>query len=154
MPNRYKFILIGQIGAGKTTLFNLIEGGGEAALKTQALSFGSAGIDTPGEYLAHPRMYHALITTSADVDHLIYVHAANDLCSILPPGFFDIYGPKKIDAVITKIDASDADVNKVKRLLEVGNFKGRVFEVSKDDEKSVDEFKFYLNGHQLAEEIK
>ncbi|CDL49979.1 Ethanolamine utilization protein EutP [Klebsiella pneumoniae ISC21] len=65
--------------------------------KTQALEFNDRGdIDTPGEYFSHPRWYHALITTLQDVDTLIYVHAANDTESRLPPGLLDIGSRKHL----------------------------------------------------------
>lgn len=144
MAARYQFMLIGQIGAGKTSLFNQIEGWGGAAVKTQALNFGCSGIDTPGEYMSHPRLYHALITTAADVNHLIYIHAANRFESRLPPGFFFIYGNKRVDTVITKVDAQDADVPRVREILNQAQFKGRIFETSIFDDSSIQRLKSYL----------
>lgn len=74
-----RIAIVGAVGAGKTTLFNALQGNYSLARKTQALEFNDRGdIDTPGEYFSHPRWYHALITTLQDVDTLIYVHAAND----------------------------------------------------------------------------
>ncbi|MDS0511740.1 50S ribosome-binding GTPase, partial [Klebsiella pneumoniae] len=86
-----RIAIVGAVGAGKTTLFNALQGNYSLARKTQALEFNDRGdIDTPGEYFSHPRWYHALITTLQDVDTLIYVHAANDTESRLPPGLLDI----------------------------------------------------------------
>ncbi len=77
--------------------------------KTQALEFNDRGdIDTPGEYFSHPRWYHALITTLQDVDTLIYVHAANDTESRLPPGLLDIGSRKHLIVAISKTDLPDA----------------------------------------------
>ncbi len=79
------------------------------ARKTQALEFNDRGdIDTPGEYFSHPRWYHALITTLQDVDTLIYVHAANDTESRLPPGLLDIGSRKHLIVAISKTDLPDA----------------------------------------------
>lgn len=71
-----RIAFVGTVGAGKTTLFNALQGNYSLARKTQAVEFNENGdIDTPGEYFSHPRWYHALITTLQDVDTLIYVHA-------------------------------------------------------------------------------
>ena len=57
-------IFVGAVGAGKTTLFNALQGDYSLARKTQAIEFNNEGdIDTPGEYFSHPRLYHALINT-------------------------------------------------------------------------------------------
>lgn len=86
-----RIAFVGSVGAGKTTLFNALQGNYTLARKTQAVEFNDKGdIDTPGEYFNHPRWYHALITTLQDVDMLIYVHGANDPESRLPAGLLDI----------------------------------------------------------------
>ena len=85
-----RIAFVGTVGAGKTTLFNALQGNYSLARKTQAVEFNEKGdIDTPGEYFSHPRWYHALITTLQDVDTLIYVHAANDTESRLPAGLLN-----------------------------------------------------------------
>ncbi len=104
-----RIAIVGAVGAGKTTLFNALQGNYSLARKTQALEFNDRGdIDTPGEYFSHPRWYHALITTLQDVDTLIYVHAANDTESRLPPGLLDIGSRKHLIVAISKTDLPDA----------------------------------------------
>ncbi|WP_227509599.1 EutP/PduV family microcompartment system protein, partial [Klebsiella pneumoniae] len=57
-----RIAIVGAVGAGKTTLFNALQGNYSLARKTQALEFNDRGdIDTPGEYFSHPRWYHALM---------------------------------------------------------------------------------------------
>lgn len=74
-----RIVFVGDVGAGKTTLFNALQGDFDLARKTQAIEFNDEGsVDTPGEYFSHPRLYHALINTLADCDVLVYVHAANN----------------------------------------------------------------------------
>ena len=62
-----RIVFVGDVGAGKTTLFNALQGDFDLARKTQAIEFNDEGsVDTPGEYFSHPRLYHALINTLAD----------------------------------------------------------------------------------------
>lgn len=148
-------MLIGQIGAGKTTLFNGLFGKDEAARKTQVMEFeGSCGIDTPGEYFSHPRMYHALITMSAEVERLMYVHPADVFDCRLPPGLLDVYANKSIDAVVTKMDRPDIDLPRVERLLRDAGVNGRIFPVSMHDLSSIDAVRRYLLGNATCEQTQ
>lgn len=145
-------MLIGQIGAGKTTLFNELFGKNEPARKTQVMEFeGGFGIDTPGEYFSHPRMYHALITVSAEVERLLYVHPADVLECRLPPGLLDVYAKKSIDAVVTKMDQPDIDLPRVADLLRSAGVQGKIFPVSMYDRASVDALRSYLLGSSASE---
>lgn len=142
-----RFMLIGQIGAGKTTLFNGLFGKDEPARKTQVMEFeGNRGIDTPGEYFSHPRMYHALISMSVEVERLLYVHPADVFDCRLPPGLLDVYANKSIDAVVTKMDRTSTDLPRVERLLRDAGVKGRIFPVSIHDRSSIDTVRCYLLG--------
>ena len=106
-----RIVFVGDVGAGKTTLFNALQGDFDLARKTQAIEFNDEGsVDTPGEYFSHPRLYHALINTLADCDVLVYVHAANNPECRIPAGLLDIYPRMRRFAVISKADAPDADV--------------------------------------------
>ena len=101
-------MLIGEIEAGKTTLINALFGKDEEARKTQAIEFEGNGMDTPGEYFSHPRLYSALLCSAQDMSTLVYVHPADrDTCR-LPPGFLDVYSGKQVIGVISKTDLPDA----------------------------------------------
>lgn len=140
-----RFMLIGQIGAGKTTLFNSLFGRDEQARKTQVMEFeGDSGIDTPGEYFSHPRLYHTLITMAADVDRLVYVHPADVLECRLPHGLLDVYAGKTIDAIVTKMDLPDADLASVTTLLRDAGIAGQIFAVSQSDPASIERVRGYL----------
>ena len=140
-----RFMLIGEIGAGKTTLFNHLFGKHEEARKTQVIEFeGSRGIDTPGEYFSHPRLYHALITMAADVERLVYVHPADVFDCRLPYGLLDVYAGKTIDAIVTKMDLPGADLARVTALLRHAGIAGQIFAVSGTDLASMEKVRQHL----------
>ena len=137
-----RIAIVGAVGAGKTTLFNALQGNYSLARKTQALEFNDRGdIDTPGEYFSHPRWYHALITTLQDVDTLIYVHAANDTESRLPPGLLDIGSRKHLIVAISKTE-----------LLDGMGFQAPVFALNGCDPQSVAPLENYLSELSQKEE--
>ncbi len=127
----HAFMLAGPIGAGKTTLFNILFGRTGCAQKTQAVEYeADIGLDTPGEFFSHPRLYHALITTASDVGTLVYVQAANDFSCRLPPGLLGVYGQKRLIGVITKIDLPGGDSDRVEALMREHGIVGPVFRIS------------------------
>ncbi len=140
-----RFMLIGQIGAGKTTLFNCLFNKDEVARKTQVMEFeGDSGIDTPGEYFSHPRMYHALITMAADVERLVYVHPADVFDCRLPYGLLEVYAGKTIDAVVTKMDLPGVDLARVTQMLRDAGISGQIFSVSSTDTLSIERVRRHL----------
>jgi ethanolamine utilization protein EutP len=148
-----RFMLIGEIGVGKTTLFNLLFGKDALARKTQVMEFeGRTGIDTPGEYFSHPRLYHTLITMAADVDTLVYVHPANAFECRLPYGLLDIYAGKSIDGIVTKTDLPDADLARVQQLLREAGVSGQIFPVASNDAASIDAVRRYLLANEIHTE--
>jgi ethanolamine utilization protein EutP len=140
-----RFMLIGEIGAGKTTLFNHLFGRDEEARKTQVMEFeGDSGIDTPGEYFSHPRMYHALITMAADVERLVYVHPADVFDCRLPYGLLEVYAGKTIDAIVTKMDLPGADLGRVTALLREVGIAGQIFPVASNDPVAIERIRRHL----------
>ena len=75
-----RYVLLGTVGAGKSTLYAALHGiACDEAKKTQAMQYDlDGGVDTPGEFFCHPMYYPALLSTTVDTDVLIYVHPAND----------------------------------------------------------------------------
>lgn len=148
-----RIAFVGIPGAGKTTLFNALQGDYSLARKTQAVEFNDNGdIDTPGEYFSHPRWYHALITTLQDVDTLIYVHAANDRESRLPAGLFDIGASKRQIAAISKTDMPDADIPATRQLLREMGFQEPIFALNSHDPHSVQRLADHLAALTEQEE--
>ena len=83
-----RYVLLGTVGAGKSTLYAALHGiACDEAKKTQAMQYDlDGGVDTPGEFFCHPMYYPALLSTTVDTDVLIYVHPANDPLCRLPAG--------------------------------------------------------------------
>jgi ethanolamine utilization protein EutP len=141
------FMLAGPIGAGKTTLFNLLFGRQENSRKTQAVEYeADIGVDTPGEFFSHPRLYHALITTASDVGILVYVQGADDFSCRMPPGLLDVYGQKQVIGVITKTDLPQADADRVESLMRENGIGGPIFRVTSCVPDSVLPLKHILTG--------
>ena len=139
-------MLIGPVGAGKSTLFKALFGDGEEVRKTQAVEFANGGIDTPGEYFSHPRLYHALISTSSTVGTLVYVHPCNEPEHRLPPGLLSIYEGKRLIGAITKTDLPDARPDHIEDMLRRNGFSGPIFRTSSRDRHSIEPLRAYLLG--------
>ena len=139
-------MLIGEIEAGKTTLLNALFGKDELARKTQAIEFEGNGMDTPGEYFCHPRLFTALLCAAQDVSTLIYVHPADRITCRLPPGLLDVYAGKRIIGVITKTDLPDANPEAVEALMRENGIRGSIFRVSITDTASVHKLREMLLG--------
>ncbi len=142
--NDKRFIFLGAVEAGKTSLFNALRGIENEAVKTQALDYDQNMIDTPGEFFSYPRLYHALITTMTEVSTVIYVHAANDFNFRLPEGLLAVNEGKRMIAVITKTDLIDADPVRVRNLLQSHGFTGEIYETSLQDTDSIARLKTTL----------
>lgn len=153
MNNTGKFMLIGEIEAGKTTLLNALFGKDEVARKTQAIEYEGNGMDTPGEYFSHPRMYSALLCSAQDMATLVYVHPADRSTCRLPPGFLEVYAGKNIVGVITKTDLPEARPDAVEAMLREHGIRGEIFRVSRSDGRSLLALKEVLLGTtRLAKE--
>ncbi|WP_034455948.1 EutP/PduV family microcompartment system protein [Buttiauxella noackiae] len=140
-----RIVFVGTVGAGKTTLFNALQGNYSLARKTQAVEFSDVGnIDTPGEFLSHPRLYSALINTLVDAELLIYVHAANDPQCRIPAGLLDIYPRLTRVAVINKIDLPEANIAQTQAMLIDAGFTPPIFALNSLDAASVRQLEDYL----------
>ena len=143
-------MLIGDVGAGKTTLINALYGRHGEARKTQAIEYEGAGMDTPGEYFSHPRLYAALLSTAPDVDTLVYVHPADgDQCR-LPPGFLEVYAGKRIVGVITKTDLPEARAEAAEALLRKHGIDGPIYRVSPADPAGLSVLRRLLLGEDVS----
>ncbi|MDR1449945.1 MAG: EutP/PduV family microcompartment system protein [Propionibacteriaceae bacterium] len=103
-----KTILIGQSGAGKTTLIQRLGGADWPYKKTMTVEQVGAFIDTPGEYIEHRGYYKALIVTAADADRIGLVQACGENGDWLPPAFAAAFA-KPVFGIITKTDLAEGD---------------------------------------------
>ncbi len=63
-----RIAIVGAVGAGKTTLFNALQGNYSSPEKRRRWNLTIVATSIHREYFSHPRWYHALITTLQDVD--------------------------------------------------------------------------------------
>ena len=150
-------MLIGSIGAGKSTLTNALLNKKVDAIKTQALIYYDWIVDTPGEYVENPYYYQNIMATALEVTHIFYIQDATGDKLVFPPGFSSGF-PKLPIGVVTKADHPEADVESaVNRLkLAVINapiiitsaFTGQGIQVLRDLVlcSSIDEMKEYVDG--------
>jgi len=80
-----RILLIGGIGAGKTSLKQMLMNEQVSYQKTQMLDFSHVFIDCPGEYLEIPRFYHVLIDTSHHVSEIWALQDATKLRTFIRP---------------------------------------------------------------------
>lgn len=109
-------MLIGAIGAGKTTLTHVLLGKNVQPRKTQSLLYYDWIVDTPGEYTENPLFYKNIMATALEVTHILFIQDATKNNSIFPPGFSTGMN-KLIIGVITKCDLMDADIDRAARHL-------------------------------------
>ena len=146
-------MLIGEIEAGKTTLLNALFGKDEEARKTQAIEFEGNGMDTPGEYFSHPRLYSALLCSAQDMSTLVYVHPADRFSCRLPPGFLNLYAGQQVIGVITKTDLPDARPDAVEALLRAHGISGPIYRLSRDDPAALQALKDVLLGSTMEQTV-
>ncbi|WP_248734218.1 EutP/PduV family microcompartment system protein [Neobacillus rhizosphaerae] len=109
MTKKNRAMLIGSIGAGKSTLTNALLEREAEAVKTQALTYYDWIVDTPGEYTENPYFYKNIMATALEVTHVLYLQDATKQKTIFPPSFST--GINKLPiGVVTKSDSDIADI--------------------------------------------
>jgi ethanolamine utilization protein EutP len=138
-----KVMLVGAVGAGKTSLIHALQKDPRRVEKTQSIRFCDGAIDTPGEYAQIPRFYSALMTTAMEASVVVIVQDGTDLKVTLPPGFTTMFS-RPVIGVVTKIDTPGIDRMKAKsRLLQVG-VKEPIFYISAHTGEGLDELVDYF----------
>lgn len=112
-------LLVGSVGAGKTTFRQQLCEEDLEYSKTQAMEVFGDIIDTPGEYLELGRFKRALLLASYDVDVVVLLEAANYDETRFPPGFAAGFN-REVLGVVTKVDKADpAQIDEAVRHLEL-----------------------------------
>lgn len=145
MNSLNKIMVVGAVGAGKSTILAALQGNLDGVKKTQIIEFGARMVDTPGEYIENPRFYRALLSTALQVDYVLFVQDATGDRSVFPPGIGQLFPGYSI-GIITKVDHPDANVERAKGLLNHLALKGKgeVFEVSALTGDGLEELKHRL----------
>ncbi len=137
-----KIMLIGQTGCGKTTLTQVLNNKEIKYKKTQSLEYSKNILDTPGEYIENVFCHQALIVSSVDYDIVAFVQDSTNNESVFPPGFATAFN-RKIIGIITKIDCTNSNIEKSKRLLQRAGVR-EIFCISAIKGIGIDEIKQLL----------
>lgn len=138
-----RVMMIGAVGAGKSSLVQALFGDEQPARKTQSLEYRDWIIDTPGEYTENPLYYRSLMATSLEAGMIILVHDATRDRNYFPPGFSQGF-PIPAIGVITKADDPRADVQKAVRLLRESLPEGDIFITSALTQQGIAELRARL----------
>lgn len=113
-----RVMLVGNTGAGKTTLTQFLSKQELKYSKTQTVQIVNQNIiDTPGEYLAYSYFRGTMMVTACDADILIFVQDASSPTTMFPPAYASLFGKPAI-GVVTKADlASEEQIEKAKKYL-------------------------------------
>jgi ethanolamine utilization protein EutP len=140
----WRFMLIGGVSAGKTTLLKALEyKKPELARKTQMIDYGGWGIDTPGEFTEMSGWRRVLVSAAFDAKLLVVVQDATREDAIFPPNYFLMF-PQHIIGVVTKMDDKEADEKRAQALLEAAGVSGEIFCVSALTGYGIPELRAYL----------
>ena len=137
-----KIMLFGRVGAGKTTLTQALRGEEIKYFKTQYVNYLDTVIDTPGEYTERRETSGALALYAYEADIVGLVLSANEPYSIFSPCLTSMVNRESI-GIITGIDKPDANVERVRRWLQLAGCK-KIFPVSSITGEGVAELAEYL----------
>lgn len=124
-----RILLIGGIGAGKTSLKLWLSGDAGKAPKTQVLTYSDTFIDCPGEYLEIPRYYHVLIDASHMVSEIWALQDSQQLRSVYPPGFSKVF-TRPVVGIVTRVDLPNADPERAISLLKQAGIQDPIYRTS------------------------
>ena len=139
-------MLIGRVAAGKTTLTQALRGEKIKYYKTQYVNYLDTVIDTPGEYTERRETSGALALYAYEADIVGLVLSANEPYSIFSPCLTSMVNRESI-GIITGIDKPDANVERVRRWLQLAGCK-KIFAVSSITGEGIKELSEYLEDDE------
>jgi ethanolamine utilization protein EutP len=125
----FRYVLLGGVGAGKTSIIKALQGGDKVVRKTQMVEYDGAAIDTPGEYAEMRWRLNHLISTTFDAQLIVVVQDATRSQSNFPPKYFNMFHLPVL-GVVTKVDLPDADVIRAESVLRSIGVSGEILFVS------------------------
>lgn len=146
-----KIILIGRVGAGKTTLTQKLRGEELSYYKTQYIHYGESIIDTPGEYTELRQLSGPLALYAYEANMVGLVISADDPYSIFSPNITCLVNNREVVGIITGIDKKYADVKKCANWLSIAGCK-KIFPVSSYTGEGIAEILEYLNKEDTPHE--
>ena len=141
-----KIMLFGRVAAGKTTLTQALRGEEIKYYKTQYVNYLDTVIDTPGEYTERRETSGALALYAYEADIVGLVLSANEPYSIFSPCLTSMVNREAI-GIITGIDKPDANVERVRRWLQLAGCK-KIFPVSSITGEGIAELAAYLEDDE------
>lgn len=150
MGKRNRCMMLGSIGAGKSTLTKALLGHEKKAVKTQALVYDDWIVDTPGEYTENPMYYKNIMATSLEVTHVLFLQDATKKKTIFPPGFST--GINKLPiGVVTKSDSEKADLQRAIKQLRKVIPKGPIVITSAEEKEGLDHIRELTSLNRMAD---
>lgn len=140
-----RFMAVGRVSAGKTTLTRLLEGLPSEDKKTQTAETVGQSIDTPGEYLEHRGFYRALVVLSVEAEAVLLLQSCTDPRTSFPPGVSAMFA-RPVVGVVTKIDLAQTpdQIETARRhLMEAGA--ERIFPLSSVTGEGIEALRSYLS---------
>ena len=147
-----KIMLFGRVAAGKTTLTQALRGEEIKYFKTQYVNYLDTVIDTPGEYTERRETSGALALYAYEADIVGLVLSSNEPYSIFPPCLTSMVNREAI-GIITGIDKPDANVERVRRWLQLAGCK-KIFPVSSFTGEGIAELAEYLKEDEDGKKRK
>lgn len=135
-----KVMIIGAVGAGKSTLVRKLFGEDLPAVKTQSLVYREWVIDTPGEYSENPLYYRSLMATSHEAAAVLMVHDATRDRNYFPPGFASGFPIPALGAV-TKTDHPNAEADRAVALLRQSLPEADIYLTSSENGQGIEELR-------------
>ena len=150
MTRKNRAMLIGSIGAGKSTLTHALLERKVKAVKTQSLIYYDWIVDTPGEYTENPLFYKNIMATALEVTHILFLQDATKQKTIFPPGFSSGFNKLPI-GVVTKCDEEQADIEKAIEQLKKVMSKGPIVISSAVTGQGMQEIRNLIKCNSLVE---